>query len=71
MFKLHGIPIKDVSHRDGHSDRDLTFTKAFITELCALVGACELMSTPFHPQTYGQTERVLKDSAGIMPLFSG
>ena len=39
MFKLHGIPIKDVS------DRDLAFTKAFITELCALVGACELIYT--------------------------
>ena len=52
VFKLHGIPLKVVS------DRDLRFTSAFITELCTLVGARQAMSTPYHPQTDGQTERV-------------
>ncbi len=52
VFKLHGIPLKVIS------DRDLRFTSAFITELCTLVGARQAMSTPYHPQTDGQTERV-------------
>ena len=52
VFKLHGIPEKVVS------DRDLRFTSAFITGLCSLVGARQAMSTPYHPQTDGQTERV-------------
>ena len=52
VFKLHGIPVKVVSVRD------LRFTTAFIKELCAPVGARQAMSTPYHPQTDGQTERV-------------
>ena len=52
VFKLHGVPVKVIS------DRDLRFTSAFIKELCALVGARQAMSTPYHPQTDGQTERV-------------
>ncbi len=49
---MHGVPVKVIS------DRDLRFTSAFIKELCALVGARQAMSTPYHPQTDGQTERV-------------
>ena len=52
VFKLHGIPAKIIS------DRDVRFINAFMTELCALVGARQAMSTPYHPQTDGQTERV-------------
>ncbi len=52
VFRLHGVPLKVVS------DRDLRFTSAFITGLCSLVGARQAMSTPYHPQTDGQTERV-------------
>jgi len=46
------------------SDRDLRFTSAFITGLYSLVGARLAMSTPYHPQTDGQTDgvkRVLED----------
>ena len=52
VWKLHGVPSKIVS------DRDLRFTSAFIREFCSLVGARQAMSTPYHPQTDGQTERV-------------
>ena len=54
VWKLHGVPSKIVS------DRDLRFTSAFIRELCSLVGARQAMSTPYHPQTDGQTERVIR-----------
>ena len=52
VFKLHGVPDKIIS------DRDVRFTSAFLTGLCSLVGARQAMSTPFHPETDGQTGRV-------------
>ena len=65
VFKLRGIPLKVVS------DRDLRFTSAFITELCALVGARQAMSTPYHPQTDGQTERVNRVLEDTIIVCSG
>ena len=40
------------------NDRDVRFTSTFLTELCSLVGARQAMSTPFYPETDGQTKRV-------------
>ena len=52
VFRLHGIP------RQIASDRDTRFTSHFWKEVCSLLGIDQGISTSFHPQTDGQTERV-------------
>lgn len=42
------------------SDRDIRFTSLFFKTLLSILGARQKMSTSFHPQTDGQTERVIR-----------
>ena len=59
VWRLHGLPEKLVS------DRDSKFTGHFMKSLCEQLGIRMAMSTAFHPQTDGQTERmnrVLEDT---------
>jgi len=51
IFRRHGLPENFVS------DRDPRFTSEFFTAICQHLGIKQAMSTAFHPETDGQTER--------------
>lgn len=52
VFRIHGFP-KDVV-----SDRGPQFILRFRKEFCSLLGATVSLSSGFHPQTNGQSERL-------------
>uniref|UniRef100_A0A673CBI9 Gypsy retrotransposon integrase-like protein 1 n=1 Tax=Sphaeramia orbicularis TaxID=375764 RepID=A0A673CBI9_9TELE len=52
VFRLHGFP------RDVVSDRGPQFIASFWKAFCSLVGASVSLSSGFHPQSNGQTERL-------------
>ena len=52
IWRLHGLP------QDIISDRDSRFTSAIWQVFIAILGIWPRMSTAFHPQTDGQTERL-------------
>jgi transposase InsO family protein len=51
VFPHYRIPLKVISNRDPH------FNSAFTTDLCRLLGIRQNISTTYHPQTDGQSER--------------
>src|SRR5579863_4722887 len=51
IVPYYGIPKKIIS------DRDPQFTARFSKELCRILGIKQNLSTTFHPQTDGQSER--------------
>ena len=51
VFKMHGLPVEVVS------DRGPQFTSCFWKAFCKLLGASVRLSSGFHPQSNGQTER--------------
>ena len=69
IVRLHGVPLSIVL------DRDPRFTSRFWKELQLALGTKLKFSTPFHLQTYGQSERliqVLEDMLrGCVMEFSG
>ncbi|RVW16021.1 Retrovirus-related Pol polyprotein from transposon 17.6 [Vitis vinifera] len=54
IVRLHGIPVSIVS------DRDPKFTSQFLAEFTKGFGHPTEFSTTFHPQTDGQSERVIQ-----------
>ena len=51
VYKIHGLPKNIVS------DRDVLFTSVFWSRLHKLIGSKLQMSSAYHPQTDGATER--------------
>ena len=60
VVRLHGLPESIVT------DRDSKFTSIFWSELQRLIGTKLLMSTSFHPQTDGATERANRSIGQIL-----
>ena len=65
VVRLHGVPRVIVS------DRDTRFTSNFWKEICRLMGTSLAMSSAFHPQTDGQTERANRSIEEMMRAYVG
>jgi hypothetical protein len=63
VFRLHGLPKVIVS------DRDSRFTGNFWKNLQKLLGTKLAMSTSYHPQTDGQTERTNRTLEQMLRAF--
>ncbi|KAJ9520421.1 hypothetical protein QJQ45_000182 [Haematococcus lacustris] len=63
IFKHHGLPEAIIS------DRDPTFTSDFWTSLFHLTGTRLLLSSAYHPQTDGQTERANRTVEDMLRPF--
>ena len=63
VFRLHGLPQHIVS------DRDPKFTSAFWKEVTETLGMKRGLSTAFHPQTDGQTERMNRTMEEMLRHF--
>ncbi len=55
IFRIHGLPVDVVS------DRGPQFVSRFWKEFCRQIGASTSLSSGFHPQTNGQSERANQD----------
>jgi len=63
MWKLHGLPESIIS------DRKPQFMAELMRELNQMLGIESKMSTAFHPQTDGQTERVNQELEQYLRMF--
>jgi hypothetical protein len=63
IWKLHGLPEEIIS------DRDTKFTSKFWSSLMTLLSITQRLSTAFHPETDGQTERVNQSLEQYLRMF--
>jgi len=59
----YGIPHKIIS------DRDVRFVSKFSTELCRILNICQNISTAYHPQTDGASERTNQTLEQYLRVF--
>jgi len=64
IFWEEGLPTKI------YSDRGLQFTRHFMKELMGLLHVKLNISTPYHPQMDGQTERVNQEIGKYLQIFA-
>jgi len=64
IYRLHGLPLSIVS------DRDTRFTSHFWKQLMEHLGIRQDMSTAYHPQTDGSTERANRTIIQILRNFT-
>jgi len=63
VWKLHGLPESIIS------DRGLQFAAGVMRELNTMLGIDSKLSTAFHPQTDGQTERMNQELEQYLRMF--
>ena len=63
IWKLHRLPKSIIS------DRGLQFAAGLMKELNGMLGIKSKLSTAFHPQTNGQTERVNQELEQYLRMF--
>jgi transposase InsO family protein len=63
IIRHHGIPKSIIS------DRDKLFTSNFWTTLLAAIGTKKKLSTAYHPQTDGQTERTNRTMKAYLRIY--
>lgn len=63
VFSKHGLPVDIVS------DRGTLFTSKLWTSLCQILGVKQNLSTAYHPQTDGQTERTNQTLEQYLQMF--
>ena len=63
VFRDHGLP------RQVISDRGTQFASKVFREFCKILGIRSTMSTAYHPQTDGQTERVNQSLEQYLRIF--
>ena len=64
IFQHHGLPTAIVS------DRDTQFVSMLWTEVCRLVKITRRLSTTFHPETDGATERTNQELETYLRIFT-
>ena len=65
VVRVHGVPRVIVS------DRDTRFTSNFWKEICKSMGTSLAMSSGYHPQTDGQTERANRSIEEMLRAYVG
>jgi transposase InsO family protein len=68
LFRDHAFPYTGIPKRI-ISDRDTRFTSQFFKELCAQLEIKQNMSSAYHPQTDGQSERTNQMVETILQIF--
>src|SRR6267154_2060972 len=63
VFPHYRIPLRIIS------DRDLWFNLKFTTKLCKLLSIHQNISTTYHPQTNGQSERTNQSLETYLHLY--
>ena len=63
VIRLHGIPSSIVS------DRDPRFTSQFWTSIHEALGTKLKLSSTYHPQTNGQTERTIQTLEDLLVYY--